>query len=199
MKICIDGPKGSGKSSVSEKIAHDLNARHEYVSYKKVHNPADYVEMIRLAPTRDLVLERGPLSSWIYTFARNGVFITDEWFMPMSLYHFDVIIKEFDRFVIFYASDDSILLDRVINRRDSDGVAITEQELNELKLTNRLFRDVGKILEDYAPHGDVIQCIDICSDMYSKLDAQGVSDAILRDIDPSLFAPNNDRIWKRGL
>lgn len=152
MKINVDGPKMSGKSSLAAVLTNRFDARHEYISYKHVYSTHEYVKLINEVPYRDLVMERGVLSSWIYTFLRDGVFIAREpghdWAKPLTLSDFTTVIQEFDLFAILYTSDVDVLTARLERRIKETGKGATQQERDELAITNDAFYYWGQMFKN---------------------------------------------------
>ena len=188
MKINIDGPKGTGKSTLSALFRESLDARHEYVSYRRVYNVDEYVDLINLNDSRDLIMERGILSSWVYTWLRDGVFEGNGWFKPAHMSDFKRVIDEFDAFIVFYSSDPDILLDRINERQSQTGKGADDREREEIARTSELFRLFAEFLRDFCDCKN-IEVIDVAQD---KRSAQDIYDDIIARIPASSIIPYNN-------
>ena len=188
MKINIDGPKGTGKSTLSALFRESLNARHEYVSYKRVYNVDEYVRLINLNDSRDLIMERGILSSWIYTWLRDGVFEGNGWFKPAHMSDFKRVIDEFDAFIVFYSSDPDVLLSRIDERDTLTGKGADDREREEIARTSELFRLFAEFLRDYCDCLN-IEVIDVAKD--SRTAKEIYYDVIAQIPDKAIIPFNN--------
>lgn len=174
---------------MSEELTHELNARHEYVSYKHVYDVPGYIDIIEQNPNRDLVLERGALSSYIYTHARAGVMSCEDWSKPQTLDDFAAIAHHLDVYVIIYASDASLLSDRLMKRARSSHRAPTQQELDEIELTNYLFASFGRLISTRCNN---LLMIDACEERGVDELAESVLDFASR-VSGAEPVPRNDR------
>lgn len=156
MKISIDGPKGSGKSTICESLRQKYDMRHEYISYKHVYTPEQYGSIINVYDDRpvnlqrDLIMERGILSSWVYTWSRDGVMKCEDWYKPNTLRDFTSVIEQFDVYAILYSSDHEVLRSRISNRQASTGKGfhLGEIEAFDLTMSNRMFECWGRIFSE---------------------------------------------------
>lgn len=194
LKISIDGPKGSGKSTLSSLFATELEARHEVASYKHVYTPEQYKAIInghdQTGIERDLIMERGIMSSWVYTWLRDGTFFCDDWYKPLSISHFREVISEFDAFVVLYASDENWLRKRINQRLGDTGKGADAREIRELAQTNELYRMFAHFFKTQCSMDNVFM-IDICS----GLTPRGQYEAILehaREVTGATPVPRND-------
>ena len=188
MKINIDGPKGTGKSTLAALFRESLDARHEYVSYRRVYNVDEYVDLINLNNSRDLVMERGILSSWVYTWLRDGVFEGNGWLKPTHMSDFKRVIDEFDAYVVFYSSDPDVLLDRIDARQNQTGKGADDREREEIARTSELFRLFAEFLRDHCGCKN-IEVIDVARD---KRSAQDIYNDIIAQIPKDSLIPYNN-------
>lgn len=192
IRVAVDGAKGTGKSTLCEMLTHHYNARHEYVSYKHVYTLDEYHDIIHALPIRDLIMERGALSSWIYTWTRNGVMTCDDWSKPLVSKDIVQFVNEFDAFVILYASNTAILQERVNERIDAGGRGYTlgAVEQNDLVASNALFRAFADILISYGCTN--IVAIDVCREQSIDEIHQCVLDVCKRNgAEPVPFDPHD--------
>lgn len=188
MKINIDGPKGTGKSTLAALFRESLDARHEYVSYRRVYNVDEYVDLINLNNSRDLVMERGILSSWVYTWLRDGVFEGNGWLKPTHMSDFKRVIDEFDAYVVFYSSDPDVLLDRIDARQNQTGKGADDREREEIARTSELFRLFAEFLRDHCGCKN-IEVVDVARD---KRSAQDIYNDIIAQIPKDSLIPYNN-------
>lgn len=186
VKYIVEGSKGSGKSTLCKMIKQ--KHKDQFVHYHHFHSThlLDMNEMYKHRYDDNLhVYDRGYLSYLIYgwvqdyhqtfeTYVDHDTITLKSW-SPLSRKHFVEMINNLDddgKMIIFYASDVSILFDRLNKRLKDTGKYATDDELDALEMSNELYRAYGHILQSMerienkkngTNHQKVVT-FDICSD-----------------------------------
>lgn len=155
----IDGPKGSGKSTLSKELSDRLKAKVKYFDSHRVVTDEDFnLNHLR----ENLIFERGLFSYMIYGFIGNAQqsFDVDRRFneiriktwTPLSEMHIDKLYENIEYYSIFlYASNSQDLLDRIQHRKNQTGKGATYKELLQLDKSNELFKLWGNYYKHVYP------------------------------------------------
>lgn len=164
IKLTIDGPKGSGKTTLARTIAKTQNLNHFYFgpdkSYHKEETQNEFIEMIR--SDQEYILERGPLSDLIYLMTRGAIptfqvnlvkgrpTVHYDW-LPINLRDLVDYYKLSDLNVIFYASDVESLIENLKRRREKSGKFMTDEEERFLRIENYMYQHIIDLILIYEP------------------------------------------------
>lgn len=163
----IEGPKGSGKSTLSRYMSNKYNATLEYFDSVRVVTDDDF-SLNNLKDKK--IFERGMLSYSIYgwlhnaqltpTISRNFSNIEISTWSPLSKMHFDKLMSTIKyKYVVLYSSKPEILTDRIEHRFVSENKGATKDEFDVLLASNEMFKMWGQFLQYLYP--DKVLLIDI--------------------------------------
>lgn len=180
----IEGPKGSGKTSVTQELAAKFNAELLKFDSDVIVRNKDFT----YAEEHDVIFERGILSYLIYDFLwDNGVSplfqsdfsnksITIK--TPIQKNHFDQLMSKLKyKLVIIYAKDTAFLANNINMRHVTVGKGANTLEWDSLNGSNAYFKAMGQFLSEMYP-GKVL-CID--SQQFESTSA--MTDFILQEIE----------------
>ena len=148
----IDGPKGSGKTTLASTIAERLNAEH--VTFNADRRCTQ--ELIRSCAASDTpyVFERGCLSELIYRWLWNSQNLTGQGVLDQPTRDradFELLLDSTQAFVILTSSESDLLIERINGRFIESGKGMEDFERNELELSRVLFDAWGQILSAINP------------------------------------------------
>ena len=157
IQFMIEGPKGSGKSTLAGALASDYHfeTTHFSGSRKPDHNHLNLLAN----SNADIVVDRFYLSYHIYGFVQDAYqrfdidqtstdLILKTW-SPITIKDFIEMINQIQlRMIILYSSDYNLLLERLQERKEKEGKGYTQQELNELYMSNIMFKQYSEILKE---------------------------------------------------
>lgn len=152
--ITIDGPKGSGKSSLAKFIAKKLNTDVFYFGPERsYHNRQTQKDLVTaMLCTNGKVFERGPLSDLVYLTTRGATptFSVDvvagdldvnyNW-LPVTINDLSRFYNEANINIVLYASDIEKLHKNLTSRASRSGKYLNEEELKYLEVENKLYKD----------------------------------------------------------
>lgn len=180
----IEGPKGAGKSTLAMQLKEQLGFNTSIIHFDSTHLlDIDKMKEHRLHH-QHYIYDRGYLSYLVYGWVQNyhQKFETKVYFdkielkswSPLSREHFIEWLNNVDDngyIYILYASDWTILKERIEKRRIEDGKGATKDELEAIEMSNTMFKNYAHILEkmeeiENRKTGQThkkIQPIDVCS------------------------------------
>lgn len=132
MRIAVDGPQGSGKTTICKALSDHLNL--EYCKHDARHNMT-----IQDALRQNVVHDRSLVSSMVYGYLWNCGTV------PL---HTNVLTTQesLDRLVILWSSDPDLLIERVSARPSHEHQPLSELEKSVLLESNILFKAMADIL-----------------------------------------------------
>ena len=158
-KVVLEGPKGTGKSTVSKRFIEEEDYVYYHSSSETENDLKYHLDLLKL-DNNQVIIDRFSLGEIIYpeiTKGRKSKLTKEEF---NETFNFDGVV-----YVILYASDIQLLKDRVLNR----GKSFTEEEFQLIEDSNKAFEKYGKELQN----GKNIVCIDVCendsNDIYYKI------------------------------
>lgn len=148
----IDGPKGSGKSTLTKELAKKYNAKIKYFDYKHVVTDEDFT-LNELK--QDVIFERGLLSYTIYGYLMNAQQELEidrrfnelrfKTWTPLSEMHFNQLYSNIQHLsIILYSSDPNLLVSRIYDREQTTGKGANSDEMLQLFDSNQLFKSWGE-------------------------------------------------------
>ena len=166
----LEGPKGSGKSTLSRELAQLHQSAVQHFSSE------NYLKMSQLlhdsTSHESVIYDRGWLSYLIYGFLWNaeqdfvvhhdGPEMMIRTWAPLHKGHFNELIDAIQyHYIIFYSSNDDLLLKRLEKRAVEEGKGYTKHEKEVLKESNIMFKHYAKLFKDLYP--DKVIAIDIAN------------------------------------
>lgn len=159
----IEGPKGSGKSTVTRRLADELNA--EIIKFDS-DNVVEYDDF-EYAKSHDVIFERGMVSYQIYDWLWNNGLSEqlDRGFsrmnltvkQPMNQKQYDYFFEQMDGpLIILYSSNVNELSRRIHKRDDAIGKGANDLEWKTLVASNTWFEHFGAILKAIYPEKVVV-------------------------------------------
>lgn len=194
--INIDGPKGSGKSTLVHAIAERYGLQVHVESENMGFTPSMYSTLASKARENGgLISDRGPLSAWIYTFLRNGPHDYGDGQIPDHYRAITDVLRLFDLTLILTVNDDDVdfLRERISDRKYRTGKGASRIEHDDLAESNTLFTqlchfyhthqpdipvfnlDCRKIVESRLTTGQLADFIVACArnpELYTRINAE---------------------------
>lgn len=168
LKVIIDGPKGSGKSSAAKYLAEKLNARVEHFSNVRLLSQSQLINDNDC--DENVIHDRGWLSYTIYGFLWDswqkfdteivGTEIILKSWSNATFSNFSEMTSLADKVLILYSSNEDLLFERISKRKDEIGKGMSKSEESCLKHSNIMFQYWGLMLKALFPSQD-IQVIDV--------------------------------------
>lgn len=140
MKIMIDGPQGTGKTT----LVHELLNLNPHLTHQR-WDATRFMTHEALLESNTLH-ERGWTAEHVYNLLWN---VTDRPVMNRNMFEYEM--AQLDKVLIYYADDVQVLIDRIKNRADETGREISELEWNVLAYSNELYKGLGAMLSLIAP------------------------------------------------
>lgn len=168
----FEGPKGVGKSTILRELlkrgyAHkiqDFNGNWDHLITD------DQVNKDRNSALK-IMYDRGVLSHFVYTFVMsadpdfdrvryNGSKIEIQTWRTPNIGMIEELLNQIDgKMYIMYASNVSILKDRIYQRHQTSGKGATDEEMKVLTMSNLLYKQIGEFLKFVFP--DKIELIEV--------------------------------------
>ena len=163
--ISLEGPKGSGKSTLAN-LLQDKGYLLKKFDDKHLLSYEDF------ETDANQVFDRGALSHTIYNFLwGNEIDLLKQQsdfsyryfktLRPLDINDYDFLMRSVDVYVIFYSSNEQLLVDRIRYRALRTGKGAREDEWYDLKLSNQLYKAWGQFLSYAYP--DTVRFIDIAN------------------------------------
>lgn len=151
MNIIIEGPKGTGKSTICKKIEKECKFRY-YHSTQNTLNTFSY-HLNLLDSEYDCIFDRFHLGELVYpiVYHRKG---------KLSVKNIIALSRQLNTLqIVLYSSDTNIIIQRICERDNRNDLTSTEK--SEIFESNKLFKVFGEFLEAM---GCNIKLIDIAND-----------------------------------
>lgn len=173
----FEGPKGSGKSTLSKLIANYYETKTRVpveIRHFDSDNIVGYNDLLDTqANTYDLIFDRGLLSYQLYDWLwDNGLSETvDKDYLglsislkqPVNKKHFDILMNEIRyKYVILYSSNPELLEMRIEQRKRESGKGMTPLEKQTLRESNAYYQAMGEFLKYLYP--DKVLLIDVADE-----------------------------------
>ena len=168
IQLIFEGPKGSGKSTLTERYSKKYEAKVEHFSGDRHLLTQQFLQ--DATSRKNVIYDRGWLSYLIYGYIWNatqqfnaeidGPKLTLHSWAPLGDSQFQSLIDATQqKYVILYSSNYQLLVDRLNARSENAGKHYTKKELQDLKKSNTMFKHYGKMMQEL--YGDKIIAIDI--------------------------------------
>ena len=168
IQLIFEGPKGSGKSTLTEHYSKKYDAKVEHFSGDRHLLTQQFLQ--DATSRKNVIYDRGWLSYLIYGYIWNatqqfnaeidGPKLTLHSWSPLGDSQFQSLIDATQqKYVILYSSNYQLLVDRLNARSENAGKHYTKKELQDLKKSNTMFKHYGKMMQEL--YGDKVITIDI--------------------------------------
>ena len=168
IQLIFEGPKGSGKSTLTERYSKKYDAKVEHFSGDRHLLTQQFLK--DATSRKNVIYDRGWLSYLIYGYIWNatqqfnaeidGPKLTLHSWAPLGDSQFQSLIDATQqKYVILYSSNYQLLVDRLNARSENAGKHYTKKELQDLKKSNTMFKHYGKMMIEL--YGDKVIVIDI--------------------------------------
>ena len=156
IKYILEGPKGSGKSTLCRALARDLGA--EVKSFSDKNTPHIDTLIHDHLDKNKFIHDRSYLSYLVYGWAQDAhqhfdikqdsTRLTLETWSPITRKDFIQMLDLIDsKLIILYASKPQQLIDRIKERESFEGKGATQSEYDSLYLSNAMFYSYIHILK----------------------------------------------------